>query len=593
MKYEIIKADVLEALKAMPDASFDAVLTDPPYALGTRQPTGEEIIAYLGGARLDTGGDFMAKQWDLPSVEVWRETMRVLKPGAHVLAFGGSRMFDLLTVGIRAAGFGVKDILTWLHSTGFPKSLNVSKAIDAAAGAEREVIGEKMTPDGKPYSARRPNSEGRYHDNPNVAMNGSSIHDSRLTAPATPDAARFEGYGTALKPAWEGIILARKPIDGTIAANALTHGTGALNIDGTRVGYASAADRDAMSEGVEAIRDRGGVMNNSWKNSSDLSGANPASPLGRWPANVVMTHGPECRQVGMKKVRCSHCEPGKNLHVRMGPTSFQMERGSGYGDAEGLEEVEAWECVPDSDCPVRLLDEQSGSRPGMSGGGVHREGYGGGMFGGIDSAATARNDDGGASRFFYTAKASRAEREFGCDGLPERTAVEAVERDPDSAGAKNPRAGAGRGAGAVRERCARCDIPVGGSNHAYLKIPCIDGGEHEAIVVSRGEAVRNHHVAVKPLALTRWLATLLLPPPLDRPRRVLVLYSGSGSEMIGALRAGWDEIVGIEREADYCEIARARLARWSEVPAKMSEAEAVGEARAETKKVARGQTTLF
>jgi site-specific DNA-methyltransferase (adenine-specific) len=660
MKYEIIHADVLEALKKMPVASFDAVLTDPPYALGSKEPTAEEIIAYLTGARLDTGGDFMSKKWDLPSVEVWKETLRVLRPGAHVLAFGGTRMFDMLTVGMRAGGFKVRDCLSWMYSSGFPKSLDVSKAIDTAADTDRPVIGSRAMRGraAQGFSAQEDGGMQRY------GPSSGPDKEVPVTAPATPDAARFDGWGTALKPAWEPIVLARKPLDDTIAANALLHGTGGLNIDGTRIGYASDADREELAAGVEAIRERGGVMNNSWKNSSDLSGANPASALGRWPANAVLSHTPECRRIGTKRVEATSIH-GTTTAVRQ--TGVHSEAGghqtigreqpvTGYADADGLEEIEAWECSPD--CPARLLDEQSGDRPGMSGGGQHRPEYGGGMFGAIDSPDTARNDNGGASRFFatfpadepeysvlrggdpdsietfasreqaeeraaelgngsyvvtsqatspldgaarfaYIAKASRAEREFGCEHLPAQTALEAVERDPDSPGAKNPRAGAGRGAGAVRERCAKCNIVMGGSNHTYLTVPCTDGGEHEPIAVGRGEPVRNHHVSVKPIALTRWLATLLLPPPLGRPRRILVLYAGSGSEMIGAMRAGWDEVVGIEREPvkedspNYVAIARARLERWSQVPAKMSEKEAVGEARVERKKVGKGQTSLF
>jgi site-specific DNA-methyltransferase (adenine-specific) len=135
------------------------------------------------------------------------------------------------------------------------------------------------------------------------------------------------------------------------------------------------------------------------------------------------------------------------------------------------------------------------------------------------------SDSGGASRFFYTAKASRAEREFGCEALPARTGAAAVEREEDSAGVQSPRAGAGR----------------------------------------TTKTVRNHHPTVKPIALAKYLATLILPPTHVGKRRLLVTYSGSGSEMIGAIRAGWDEVDGIEREAEYVAIARARLDRWAQV----------------------------
>jgi site-specific DNA-methyltransferase (adenine-specific) len=689
MTYEIIQADVLDALRQMPDASADAVLTDPPYGLGTHEPTVEEIVAYLTGARLDTGGDFMSKKWELPSVEVWRELMRVLRPGAHVLAFGGTRTFDLLAVGLRAAGFERRDCCSWMYSSGFPKSLDVSKAIDGAAGVEREVIGEKVTPDGKPYSARRPNSEGQYlDDESHISMSGATRHDSRLTAPASPDSARFEGWGTALKPAWEPVLLVRKPIEDTVAANALAHGTGGLNIDGTRISYVSDADRESLAAGVEAIRERGGVMNNSWKNSSDLSGANPASPLGRWPANVVLSHSLGCKKIsetevqapvinrftdgmkpfgggaghpyeqsggGTETIPVYECEPDcpvrllneqsgsgapqgrwpanvvlshsegcrrvgtKTVHGKQqsagtvggygGSSSGQYEKGTGRtgGIVGDEEEIEAWECVPD--CPVRLLDEQSGDRPSGSGDKHNRKPSSFMASTNYESlkGTSVGGDSGGASRFFatfpadgaeetrfrYVPKASRAEREFGCEHLPARTAVEAVDREPDSAGAKNPRAGAGRGAGAVRERCAKCGIPVGSACHERQRVPCVDGGEHEPVVVGRGEMVHNHHPCLKPIALARWLATLLLPPPLNRPRRILVPFSGSGSEMIGAIRAGFEEVIGVERERDYCDIASARLERWSHVPLRLNESDAVSSSRTDGKKKDKRQMGLF
>lgn len=593
MTYEIIQADVLEALKAMPDASIDAILTDPPYALGQHQPTVEEIIAYLGGARLDTKGDFMSKKWDLPSVAVWREAMRVLRPGAHVLAFGGTRMFDMLTIGVRAAGFEIRDTLCWLYGQGYAKSKRIERAISMQLC---DTPGRHFETTLPPEKKRQP---------------GDHI------CPIHPYGERWIGWGTSLKPCHEPVVLARAPLAETLSNSALTHGTGGLNVDGGRIGYASDTDREAMSAGVEAIRERGGVMNNSWKNSSDLSGANPAHPLGRWPANVALSHSDGCRIVG---TRTEHGHKGyvngpggsSSQFSQKGTPTTRTEPWAGHPDVE----ADAYECVPD--CPIQLLNEQSGDCPSTLSGRAdpsmshaHTSSansphtiYGMGM---KTPGTRVYADNGGASRFFatfpadgseavrfsYTAKASRAEREFGCDGLPERTAIETVDREPDSLGAKNPRAGAGRGAGAVRERCAKCDIPMGSAHHDGQRVPCVDGGEHEPIEVGRGEMVRNHHPTVKPIALTRWLATLLLPPPIDRPRRILVLYCGSGSEMIGAMRAGWDEIVGVEREADYCEIARARLARWSEVPAKMSEQEAVGEARTEKKRVLKGQTTLF
>lgn len=198
---EITCGNCLEVLLGIPDCSIDAIVTDPPYGLS-----------------------FMGKEWDhsVPSAAVWREALRVLKPGGHLLAFAGTRTQHRMACNIEDAGFEIRDMLAWVYGSGFPKSLDVSKAIDKAAGAEREVVGEKIT--------------GR-------ALGGSNWRDGDaggqetvpITAPATPEVKQWQGWGTALKPALEPITLARKPLAGTVAANVLEHGTGGINVDGCRV----------------------------------------------------------------------------------------------------------------------------------------------------------------------------------------------------------------------------------------------------------------------------------------------------------------------------------------------------------------------
>jgi len=255
--------DCLTVLAELPEGSVDAVVTDPPYELG-----------------------FMGKGWDASGiayrVDLWAEALRVLKPGGHLLAFGGTRTWHRLACAIEDAGFEVRDSIAWMYGSGFPKSLDVSKAIDKAAGAERQVVGidhEWVKRVGRNHEPSETYTDASYGM---VGPNGGKI-----TVPATDAARTWQGWGTALKPAHEPIVVARKPLTGTVAANVLEHGTGALNIDGCRIGT-SAEDFAKLSAGVDAIRKRGGTMNNSWKNSSDLSGANPANPKGRWPANVVL-----------------------------------------------------------------------------------------------------------------------------------------------------------------------------------------------------------------------------------------------------------------------------------------------------------------
>jgi site-specific DNA-methyltransferase (adenine-specific) len=246
---ELLHGDCLERLKELPDCSVDACVTDPPYGLS-----------------------FMGKAWDydVPSAEVWREVWRVLKPGGHLLAFAGTRTQHRMAVQIEDAGFEIRDMIAWVYGSGFPKSLNVSKAIDKAAGAEREVVGQYVHP-----------ATGKHHgdcrtDGDRASYGSFSMcEDSRsITAPATPEAQQWAGWGTALKPALEPITMARKPLTGTVAANVLEHGTGALNVDGCRV-----ADPGAMKWETP----RGGI----WATDSTTTAALVPNEQGRWPANLI------------------------------------------------------------------------------------------------------------------------------------------------------------------------------------------------------------------------------------------------------------------------------------------------------------------
>ena len=467
-KWTVHHAEVLDALASMESNSFDGMLSDPPYGLGSHQPTVDELIAYLTGADLDMGGDFMGRDWNVPSVRVWRELYRVLKPGASVLAFGGSRTVDLISIGMRAAGFECRDLLLFLHAQGFPKDQNASRAIDEASGEERPIVGVRTDGCG--------NTESSMHKADGFARSRESTY--AVTSAAS---AAWEGGGTALKPSFEPIILARKPLDGTLAENLARWGVGALAIDACRIPYESEDDRAAAAAAAQRLcrpTDGVGVGEYGHHGTNAPASLGPyldKQHLGRWPANVLFD-----------------------------------------------EEAAA------------LLDAQSGDRPGMSGGGVHRSGYAGGMFGAIDAPHLARADSGGASRFFFCAKPTRYERELGCDALPMVSAADMVDREEDSDGMSSPRAGAGRTSGS-----------------------------------------RNPHPTLKAIALTRYLATLLLPAERRQlamllgieagPRRIVIPYAGSGSEMVGAVLAGWDEVVGIEREPrtpdchDYIAVLKARV----------------------------------
>ena len=225
----IIHGDCLEELKKLDDNSVDAVVTDPPYGLSNTKPqqVADVLKAWVTGDTVSVPakrGGFMGKDWDsfVPPPAVWEECMRVLKPGGHMAVFAGARTQDLMGLSIRLAGFEIRDTLGWVYGSGFPKSHDVSKAIDKAAGAEREVVGEKAV-------TRVMRGSGDLVG----GVVRAGIVD--ITAPATPEAQRWDGWGTALKPAIEPIILARKPLDGTVASNVLAHGVGGLNIDACRV----------------------------------------------------------------------------------------------------------------------------------------------------------------------------------------------------------------------------------------------------------------------------------------------------------------------------------------------------------------------
>jgi site-specific DNA-methyltransferase (adenine-specific) len=267
-RFELHHGDCLDVLKALADCSVDAIVTDPPYGLG-KEPDPVKVMAawILQGYFEVEGSGFMGKKWDafVPQPIIWKEVFRVLKPGGHLLAFAGTRTQDWMAMSLRFAGFEIRDMIAWVYGSGFPKSMDISKQLDKAAGAEREVVGLAK-------GAGSSNTESL----------GVFRQEYMETAPATEAAKQWEGWGTSIKPALEPITLARKPLIGTVAANVLEHGTGGLNIDGCRVGTEGATKRSHQEPYGEGGRgDQGGSQN--WRTGHKIEDIN----AGRWPANFI------------------------------------------------------------------------------------------------------------------------------------------------------------------------------------------------------------------------------------------------------------------------------------------------------------------
>ena len=389
--------DCRDVMRAMEPESIDSIVSDPPYGLS-----------------------FMGKGWDhgVPGVEFWAEAFRVAKPGAHLLAFGGTRTYHRLAVAIEDAGWEIRDCVMWVYGSGFPKSLDVSKAIDREAGAEREVVG--FDPIAAAKANKRPAGEmnARFRNSEAANDNGATI-----TAPATEAAKQWQGWGTALKPAYEPIIVARKPLSGTVAENVLEWGTGGINVDGCRVaptgeqlgGSHVSTKTDGWDRPWKHDAEHIAAMRAAWAEAD-----RKATELGRWPANFIH---------------------------------------------DGSEEV------------GNLL--------------------------------------GDAARFFYCPKASKRDRDEGCEGMEERHV------------------------GDEGRYTMSGPMPV---NYTAK-----DG-------IGRTLPRRNHHPTVKPTDLMRYLCRLVTPPD----GLVLDPFTGSGSTGKAAMLEGF-RFVGAELSEEYATIARARI----------------------------------
>ena len=430
---KLILGDCLEKLKELPDNSVDTIITDPPYGL-----------------------KFMGKEWDydVPSVEIWKEALRVLKPGGTALIFAGSRTQHRMAVNVEDAGFILKDTIMWLYGSGFPKSLNIGKVMDKylkTGNASWNGTGDSSN-GALGYSKLQHNQGYRPADYSNKHQNKEEITEDL--------AKKWNGWGTALKPAYEPILVAMKPNDGSYAENALKWGVSGLNIDESRVGfdmiskggktydYTGKKQYQVNSKGdLHAIdqwerQAKSGVKVFNQEGNAKLQKFSQKAPIGRFPANVILDE-----------------EAGK------------------------------------------MLDEQSG------------EGF---VPNNKPNSPSNRGDKGGASRFFYCAKASRKERNMGLERFEKKQTWASQEKRESNS----------------------FDIFESDGRPKTIN--------------------QNNHPTIKPLKLMEYLCVLTKTPTGGI---VLDPFMGSGTTGMACVNTGRD-FIGIEIDEDYFKIAQARIDAW-------------------------------
>ena len=403
MRIKLVNGDSLGYLKTLGDNSIDSVVCDPPYGLS--QLKQKEYLKVMGEwakgnlSYIPKKKGFMGQSWDgfVPPPSLWLEVLRILKPGGHALVFAGSRTQDLMGLSLRIAGFEIRDCIQWVYGSGFPKSYNVGKGIDKLLG--NEVGNEGYIPNHKNTTHGRGFGGGQKTD-PFSAQ--------------SKEAKEWEGWGTALKPAYEPILLVRKPLEGTVARNALEHGVGGINIDGCRVGNVV---QDTSKNGRSSDVHKNSVYKSGLKDNVDGK-----ITVGRFPSNFIMSHKDDCECKGLKKFKSSS---GRGAIKKSSSSDKLGNTGSSYSkesrtegtpmichvNEDGSETMENWECV--EDCPVQALDSQTGTlKSGKDRNPTKSKVTG--FFGSeamYYSAKSNYGDSGGASRFFYCAKASKSERE--------------------------------------------------------------------------------------------------------------------------------------------------------------------------------------
>jgi DNA modification methylase len=500
--FNLLQGDALEKLKELPNNSIDSIVTDPPYGL-SKQPDMMEVLQHWlnGDDYKHNGKGFMGKEWDsfVPGPSIWKECLRVLKPGGHMVAFFGTRTYDLGVLSIRLAGFEIRDQIAWVYGSGFPKSLNVSKALDKSAGAEREVVGTRKHPTLKDSS--------KIEESANAAHgNNTWAREWELTAAATDVAKQWDGWGTALKPAFEPIVLARKPLEGTVADNVLEHGVGAINIDGCRVEFQNDTDKSAAKPQGKATYASGKLAGKAqshfkivkeadeeklyWSNDDGWVDANSATVFSDTGIDMPIGYtGVEYIEAERKESTIEQSELGRF------PANLIHD---------GSDEVVS--LFPDSKgqlAPVKGTEKSHTGETGIYGT------YGRTSFDKREETETS------AARFFYCAKASAADRDEGLDDFAQK------------------------------------DFAMSSQGQAQIK----RGNDNtHSVGMNTIKKRKNIHPTVKPTTLMQYLCRLITPPG----GTILDPFMGSGSTGKAAMYEGFN-FVGVELMQDHMEIAEARI----------------------------------
>jgi DNA modification methylase len=578
---KLLLGDCLDKLKELDDNSVDSIVTDPPYGLS-----------------------FMGKKWDydVPSQAIWEECLRVLKPGGHILSFAGSRTYHRMAVRIEDAGFEIRDQIMWIYGSGFPKSHNIGKAVDKMGGKTIGWFGqwlrdwrEENNITQKEVSKLFPSKTGgltgcvanwelglnlptteqfntiiEHFDLPfeNIEQLEREIVGTKSSAcfgteerhtigssksvelDITKGNSQWEGWGTALKPAHEPIVMARKPLIGTVADNVLEYGVGGINIDGCRIGYTDDYDKKHQ----EDIRKGTGTF----FGGNGTSKSEQVDMNGRFPANIIF----ECTCENPKVVADKYDIRAYNDYKN---TFKSYEENNSVTGEYQIKDVETTKVIhTDPNCPCYILDEQSGDRKGMASQNCNNQKlYGGNS---LHASSTTRdgfkvgfNDSGGASRFFYCPKASKSDRD---EGMPDKVGVfiQRPRREDGSviykethaeewAEAMKGKPRSEKTSKAAAEELLQQRNSIGATYAGNQTVGKIGANPNKPT-----QPRANIHPTVKPTELMKYLIRLVTP----KGGVVLDPFMGSGSTGKAAVREGM-EFIGIEREEEYYEIAKQRI----------------------------------